>query len=352
MTTRLRVGIACNTVTRTLYIGEEDLSRLESIAEVSFAEFELDAPPWEAPPRDAAMETRLAEFAADLDVLVVCHGSPIVTRAVIARAPRLRVIGDLEGDRFANRIDMAAAREAGIMVLDTVHSSSWPVAEWALALILLGLRQQGRFRRIISGESMDQSDYRTNPPGRELTGRTVGLIGFGHIAWRLRELLRPFDTPVLATDPFAPRELADASGVDFATLDAVMSCGISVCLAPLTPQTRGLIGEAELALLPRDGVFVNVSRGLVVDQTALARRAADGDAWFGIDAHHPEPIPVDSPLRAMNNVFLSPHIGGLTVEAQPRFFTLMVDELERLRRGAEPRSQLTERTLVGRGASA
>lgn len=349
MNDKLKVGIACNSETRKLYVADADRERLESIVDLSFVELNTPSPPWSTPSPDPQGEARLREFAHDLDVLIVSHGAPLVSADVINSSPKLRVIGDIEGDRFGSRIDMEAARAANITVVDTSHSSSWPVSEWALALILLGLRQQGRFRDIIGGKEMDHSDYRTNPPGRELSGKTVGLIGFGHIAWKLRELLLPFGVVILAHDPFAPRELADAMDVDFVPLHVVLSCGITVCLAPETPSTIGMIGGAELDLIPPDGVFVNVSRGTVVDREALEIRAARNDAWFGIDAHDPEPISVNSPLRGMRNVFLSPHIAGMTVEAQERFFSLMVNELERIVRGGEPRAQLTPRVLEGRG---
>jgi len=348
--TRPRVGIACSPQTHELYIGAADLERLEAFADVSRLDVEVPGDSWQRPAHDPELEARLCAFTADLDVLLVCHGAPFVSASVMAAAPGLKMIGELEGDRFGHRVDMAAAREAGIMVVDTTHSSSWPVAEWALALVLVGLRQHARFRDIIAGAEMNHDDYRTAPPARELTGRTVGLIGFGRISWRLRELLEPFRTRVIAYDPFAPRELADALHVDFAALDMVMSCEIVVCLAPQTPTTTGMIGARELGLLPPDAVFVNVSRGVVVDRAALEEKAARGDAWFGLDAHDPEPIAVDTPLRGMRNVFLSPHIGGMTVEAQPRFFTLMVDELVRYHEGVEPRAQLTDRALEGRGA--
>ncbi|MEQ6897789.1 NAD(P)-dependent oxidoreductase [Microbacterium sp. KR10-403] len=349
--TRLRVGIACSPETRALYIGAAELARLETFADVVHLDIRVPGDPWQRPEHVPALEERLCAFVADLDVLIVCHGAPVVSAAVIAAAARLRVIGELEGDRFGRRVDMAAARAAGVVVVDTTHSSSWPVSEWALALILVGLRQHARFRDIIAGKSMRDDDYRTAPPARELTGRTVGLIGFGRIGWRLRELLEPFRTRVLAYDPFAPRELADALHVDFAPLEQVMACEIVVCLAPETSTTTGMIGARELDLLPRDAVFVNVSRGVVVDRAALEAKAARGDAWFGLDAHDPEPIAVDTPLRAMRNVFLSPHLGGMTVEAQPRFFSLMVDELARYDEGVEPRAQLTDRALRGRGAA-
>jgi phosphoglycerate dehydrogenase-like enzyme len=237
------------------------------------------------------------------------------------------------------------------MVVDTTHASSWPVAEWALALMLLGLRQQGHFRAIVAGQEMSMDQYRVRAPGRELAGKTVGLIGFGHIAWRLREFLTPFETPIIAYDPYAPRELADAQHIDFATLESVMAQDVVVCLAPATPATIGMIGRAQLALLRPDAVFINVSRGVVVDVDALVERAGRGDAWFGLDAHDPEPIRVDSPLRQMPNVFLSPHIAGVTAEAQPRFFALMVDELRRWANGSEPRAQVTDRVVAGRGAA-
>ena len=348
MKSPFRVGIACNERTRALYLAPADLDRLGRIAEVELLGFDVVAPLWEPTPVVPEVEDRLITVTPELDALLVCHGGPRVTARVFAGSPRLRLVGELEGDRFAGRIDVAAAVAAGVTVVDTTHSSSWPVAEWALALTLLGLREHGRFRDIIAGQLMSHSDYRTNPPGRELTGKTVGLIGFGHIAWRLCELLAPFRTPVIAHDPYAPRELADALHVDLAPLPIVMGCEVVICLAPATPVTRGMIGAAELDQLRPDAVFVNVSRGVVVDVPALIARAGRGDAWFGLDAHDPEPIAVESPLRAMRNVFLSPHIGGMTAEATTRFFTLMVDELERYVSGVEPRAQITERVMAGR----
>ena len=344
----LRIGIACSQDARDGYLAQTDLDRLDRIGDVSIQTFEMQGETWGQIPVVPEYDDRLAAFASDKDVLIVFHGAPRVTARVLAAAPHLRMVGDIEGDRFAGRIDVAAARAAGVIAVDTTHSSSWPVAEWTLALMLICLRQNARFRQVIAGYDMTPHDYRANPPGRELTGKTVGLIGFGHIGWRLREFLVPFENPVIAYDPYAPRELADALRMDFASLEEVMGCDVVVCLAPATPATRGMIGKRELALLRPDAAFINVSRGTVVDTEALIARAAKNDAWFGIDAHDPEPIAIDSPLRGMSNVFLSPHIAGVTVEAQPRFFALMVDEIQRFAAGLEPRAQLTDRVVAGR----
>lgn len=346
--TRSRIGIAVNHQTRFVYLQQGDLDRLGEIADVVIEEYDVPAEAWTLTPEIPEVEERFAAFASDLDVLIVCHGGPRITKRIFDIAPNLKIVGELEGDRFAGRIDVQAARDAGVMVVDTTHSSSWPVSEWALALSLVGLRQHARFRDIIDGKEMLHDDYRTNAPARELTGKRVGLIGFGHIGWRLREFLEPFHARIFAYDPYAPRELADALRIDFAPLKTVMGCDVVICLAPATPKTTGMIGAKELAMLKQDAVFVNVSRGVVVDVPALIEKAGKGDAWFALDVHDPEPIAVDSPLRGMRNVFLSPHIGGMTWEAQPRFFTLMVDELERYFAGAEPRAQITDRVIVGR----
>jgi phosphoglycerate dehydrogenase-like enzyme len=315
---KLKLGIACSAENRDLYLGKEDLARLAKIADVVIEEYDVPSD-WVNIPVDPQVEAKFARFAENLEVLIVFHGGPRVTKPIFDAAKKLKFVGELEGDRFAGRIDVQAAKEAGVVVVDTTHSSSWPVSEWALALALMGLREHARFRDIIAGKAMSHHDYRTKPPARELTGKSVGMIGFGHIGWRLREFLVPFRNEILAYDPYAPRELADALDINFASLEKVMTCDVVICLAPDTAKTRDMIAKAE-----------------------------KNDAWFGLDAHNPEPIAVDSPLRQMRNVFLSPHIGGMTVEAQPRFFTLMVEELERWHAGAEPRAQITDRVVAGR----
>ena len=344
---KLKLGIACSAESRNLYLGKEDLARLAKIADVVIEEYDVPSD-WVNIPVDPKVEAKFAQFAKDLEVLIVFHGGPRVTKPIFDAAKKLKFVGELEGDRFACRIDVQAAKEAGVVVVDTTHSSSWPVSEWALALALMGLREHARFRDIIAGKAMSHHDYRTKPPARELTGKSVGMIGFGHIGWRLREFLVPFRNEILAYDPYAPRELADALDINFASLEKVMTCDVVICLAPDTAKTRDMIGQKELALLTPGAVFVNVSRGGCVNVPALIAKAEKNDAWFGLDAHNPEPIAVDSPLRQMRNVFLSPHIGGMTVEAQPRFFTLMVEELERWHAGAEPRAQITDRVIAGR----
>ena len=128
-----------------------------------------------------------------------------------------------------------------------------------------------------------------------------------------------------------------------------MATEVVVCSAPLTPRTQGMLGAAELALLQPDSVFVNVSRGAIVDSDALVARLKRGDGVrAALDVFDPEPIPAEHEIRRLPNVFLTPHIAGSNAESRPRFFSLMVDELERFFHGHHPRYELTDRTLANR----
>lgn len=339
--TRPTVGLACSNAVRQRYIGDADLARLREFAEFRFQPFELHSGFLAPPPDDPDSHRNMAQFVKDLDALVVCHGAPRITADLLT--PKLRVIGELEGDRFGHRIDVSAAGQCGIRVLDTSHGSSMGVAEWALGLALIGLRDAGaRFRKFV--------EHRDSPGGesgnRELTGRPVSLIGFGHIGRRLIELLRPFDVDALIYDPYVPRELASAYGVGFADLATVLKHGdIVFCLLPLTPRTERILGANEFSLLHTGAVFVNVSRGAVVDSAALLDRLTSRDVTACLDVFDPEPIPPDSPVRDMANVFLSPHIAGVTVESRTHFFRFMVDELRLFFTGRETTADLTEAVL-------
>lgn len=344
------VGLACSEDIRDRYIDPVDVERLNVVAELRFEAFDV-APGLAGPaPRDPQAEAELARFAADLDVLVVCHGSPYVSDEVLAAAPRLSMLGELEGDRFGYHFDTLAAAARGVRIVDTTHGSSWPTAEWALGLALVGVRNAGAFfRRLIAHQP-------AFPPGvergvgrgyerAELSHKRIGMIGFGHLARHLTKLLGPFEVDVVAYDPFVPRELGEAYGVVFGPLEAALSADVVFCLLPLTPRTERLLGAAELAQLRSGSVFVNVSRGRVVDSAALIERLSAGDVVASLDVFDPEPIPLDSPVRDLENVFLSPHLAGFNEESRRRFFALMVDECLRHFAGLEPYAELTPAVL-------
>jgi phosphoglycerate dehydrogenase-like enzyme len=351
---RLRVLLCANATVREQYAAGEGVARLAQIADMEWLPSEgISNRPgvWGGPSEDPAEVERLrAKLAEGMDALIVCHGSPLIDASILHSANRLKIVGELEGDRFANRIDTEACAERGIRVVDTTHGSSLPVAEWALGMMLIGLRNAGaQYRRLIAHEeyqrSMDDPGFRLG----ELTGRTVGILGLGHIGRRLIELLQPFHCRILVHDPYVSKEVALAMGVQLTSLDhALADPDVVVCCAPLTPRTQGMLRARELDLLKPDCVFVNVSRGAIVDSEALIARAARGDIRVSLDVFDPEPIPAASPIRDLPNVFLSPHIAGVTAACRPRFFSFMVDELERFFGGHETMFDITPRTLANR----
>jgi phosphoglycerate dehydrogenase-like enzyme len=344
---RPRVLVVCNQAVRDEYLASEDLERLSRIADWQWLGSQAGRG---GTPEQAESGAALIQAAGTADALIVCHGAPRITGAVLDAAPRLRFLGELEGDRFAERMDVRAAWQRGITTVDTTNGSSYPVAEWALALILISLRNAGeQFRHMIAAEA-----YRRPPTDfgylhGELYGKRVGLIGCGHIGRRLISFLKPFACAIRVADPYLSKDLPDALGFVLTSLDRVLTeSDVVVCLAPLTPRTRRMLGKRELGLLPPGAVFVNVSRGAIVDPDALIERLQRGDIVAGLDVFDPEPVPEDSAIKALPNVFLTPHIAGVTAASRTRFFALMVDELHRFFAGDEPFYAIRPETLSNR----
>lgn len=333
-------------------LAPEDVRRLERFADVAYVtELEGASGMRRFHANDSPEAARVLAASLDgADALIVCHGAPRITGELMDGAPRLRLIGELEGDRFAHRIDVEAAWRRGIRTVDTTNGSSYPVAEWALAMLIVSFRNGAYyFRRTMEPRTFEHSDRDTAFPPGELYGSTVGLIGCGHIGRRLLSFLKPFHCSVRVYDPYLPREMADALGFLQTSLDHVLGGSDAVVsLVPQTPATEGLIGRRELDLLRPGSVFVNVSRGRVVDSDALVERLRRGDVCAGIDVFDPEPIPGDHPIKTLPNVFLTPHIASLQKRRPGRFFALMVDELERFFGGHETLFDLTPRSQANR----
>lgn len=332
-------------------LAPQDVERLRTFADFDWLECNVpfDRTDWTTVAEDPEATRKVASQMGDVDALIVCHGSPRIGSEILDAAPKLRLIGELEGDRFAARIDVEAALARGIRVVDTTNGSSYGVAEWALAMALNATRNVGEhFRAMIGGEWRPP----TRTPGFEpfeLTGKRVGMIGLGIIGRRFVQLLQPFHCEISAHDPYVPKEVADVLGVQLTSLDHVFAdSNVIVCVAPITPRTRRMVGARELALIQPGSAIVNVSRGPIFDPDATIERLRRGDISAAFEVWDPEPIPPDSPIRQLPNVFLTPHIASITKDGQGRFFKLMVDELDRFFHGHDTLYDLTSRTLANR----
>ena len=345
---KLKILLVFNQKVRDKYILDSDLKRLSKFATWEWLNLE-GGNHFESNDSPEAIR-HIKDKVSDKDCIVVCHGSPAINKDVIDKATNLKFIGELEGDRFANRIDLKTAWESGIKTVDTTHGSSYPVAEWALALILISLRNAGGyFKRILQSDTRRSSEKDFGYINGELTGKRVGLIGCGHIGRLLIKFLRPFDVDIKVYDPYLASEIPNALGFVKTSIDNVLSHSqVIVCLAPLTPATRNMLGKEEFELIKPNSVFINVSRGAIVDSQALISRLKKGDMVAGLDVFDPEPIPPDSEIIKLDNVFLTPHIAGVTASGYPRFFTLMVDELERFAQGHDPMFELNSRSIANR----
>jgi phosphoglycerate dehydrogenase-like enzyme len=328
-----------------------DLERLRQFADFEWLECDVpfDRTDWTTVPDDPAATATVAARVGDVNALIICHGSPRMGEVIYAAAPKLQLVGELEGDRFAARIDVEAAGQHGVRVVDTTNGSSYGVAEWALGMMLIATRNAGElFRSMVAGE--------LRPPHSEggferfeLTGKRVGMIGLGIIGRRLVQLLQPFRCTISAHDPYVPKEVADVLDVRLTSLEHLMGdSDVIVCVAPITPKTRGMVGERELALIPSGSALVNVSRGPIFDPQATIARLRRGDVSAAFDVWDPEPVPADSPIRQLPNVFLTPHVASQTKDGRGRFFKIMVDELDRFFHGHDTLYDLTPRTLANR----
>src|SRR5690606_25249114 len=241
----------------------------------------------------------------DAEIVIGGWGAPRISPA---DAPNLRAIVYLGGVAATCLDDVAEWSRLGLAAANARSINARPVAEYALAMILLDGKDA--FAAAARAASRPGAASEVRPPAHFGNfRRTVGIIGLSQTARALIGLLRPFELDVSVYSPELTPELAEELGVEMRTLEEVMAHSDIVSLhQPLTPATRGQIDRRLLALM-RDGTtLLNTARGAVVDQDALVERLRGGGIRAILDVTDPEPLPVDHELRSLPNVVLTPHI--------------------------------------------
>ena len=253
----------------------------------------------------------LAQAIADADAVLVRSATKI-TRESLARADRLKVIG--RAGVGVDTIDVEAATERGIAVLTAPSGNTTSAAELTLALILALVRRIPAADRSMKEGAWDRKRFN----GTELRGKTLGLVGAGRVGSEVARRARAFGVRVVAFDPFLTPDRARSLEVELAELDDVLrEADILSLHVPLTDATAGLISAEKLALVKPGAFIVNVARGGVLDEQALATALAEGRiAGAALDVFETEPLPRDHPLRSVENAVLTPHLGASTAEAQ------------------------------------
>ncbi len=260
--------------------------------------------------RQGLSPAELCEILAGYDALVV-RSQVKVDAAVIAVGTRLQVIG--RAGVGVDNVDLEAATRAGITVVNAPTGNTIAAAEHTLALLY------GVARKIAAADaSVRRGEWkRTQFTGLELRGRTLGIVGLGKIGQAIAARARAMEMAVLASDPYVTAEQAAHHGVDLVALDELLARADVVSIhVPLSRATRGMIGAKQLARMKPGAILLNVARGGVVDETAVAAALTAGTlAGAGIDVFEHEP-PADSPLLHAPNTLLTPHLGASTAEAQ------------------------------------
>lgn len=235
-----------------------------------------------------------------------------VNRAVLAKAPRLRVIG--RAGVGVDNVDLEAATEAGVLVMNTPGGNAISVAEHTLALMLAMARHIPQANASTRAGKWEKKKF----CGTELRGKTLGIVGLGSIGREVVRRARAFEMRIVAHDPYVTSKLAQDLGVELASLDVLYreSDYISLHVAA-TPETQGMLSREAFARM-KDGVrIVNCARGELVDEGALAEALASGKvADAALDVFAAEPVAADYGLFASEAVLATPHIGGSTEEAQ------------------------------------
>jgi (S)-sulfolactate dehydrogenase len=269
--------------------------------------------------------TDLLAKLGDADALIVRNRTR-VDAAMLDAAPTLRVVGRL-GVGLDN-IDVAACEARGIGVIPATGANAGAVAEYVIGTAMALLRQA--YTR--SAETAAGKWPRTAlSNGREISGKTLGLIGFGGIGQLTARLAQGLGMTVIAYDPMfdAAAAVWGNTGVACRTLDEVLTQSDIVSLhVPLTEQTRNLIGKAALAKMKKTSVVINTSRGGIVDEAALADALRSGRlGGAAIDVFDQEPLPPGNALSDAPNVILTPHIAGVTMESNTRVSALIAERV-------------------------
>ncbi|HYE06252.1 MAG TPA: NAD(P)-dependent oxidoreductase [Planctomycetota bacterium] len=272
---------------------------------------------------------------------------PELDAAALDGAPSLRFLGHIDVRRRA--AELALAR--GLTVSTSRRCWAPAVAEMALTLILSSLRRTVDHH--VAMRAGNERWVRRFPDDidareRELTGRAVGIVGFGAVGQRLAALLAPFSCALSVHDPHLPPAIAAARGARLVGLDQLIAdCDVIVLCAASNAGSRHLIGARELAALRRDAVLVNVARAALVDTDALIARLGHGDLQAAVDVFDTEPLPADHPLRRAPNLLMTPHRAGGALSSVARAFGWLVDDLEAFAAGRPLTNPLTPAAFPG-----
>lgn len=252
---------------------------------------------------------------------------------LIARCPNLLCVS--AGGAGYDTVDVAACTAAGIAVVNQAGGNAASVAEHTLGFML------GLSRRMLEGDRRMRREIgyaREEVMGREIQGKTVGLVGIGHIGTRVAALARAFGMQVIATDPLLTAEEIERRGARGVSFDELLAQSDFVSLhCPRDASTLKMMNAETFGRMKRGAIFITTARGGIHDEAALVQALRSGHlAGSGIDVWDQEPPPLDHPLLAMDNVYATFHTGGVTHEGRANVAAIGAEQIAGLLRGERP----------------
>lgn len=253
----------------------------------------------------------LAAIIGEYDALAV-RSETKVTAEIIARAGKLKIIG--RAGVGVDNIDVEAATNRGILVVNSPEGNTLAAAELTVAMLLALARNIAPADQALRGGKWDRKKYM----GSEVYGKTLGVIGLGKIGREVVSRLQAFGMSVLGYDPYLKPEQAEALGIRLVDLDTLYQESDYITVhVPKTKETTGMINADKIALMKPTVRLINVARGGILDEAAVAEAAKSGRiAGAAIDVFTVEPAPADNPLLGIPNILTTPHLGASTEEAQ------------------------------------
>jgi len=295
------------------------------------------------PPRDV-----LLREVADCDGLLSLLTDRIDDE-LLARAPRLRVVGNMAVGY--DNIDVDAATRRGVVVSNTPDVLTETTADFAFALLMAAAR------RMVEADGFTRAGrWKTWGPlllaGQDVHHATLGLVGLGRIGSAVAKRAKGFAMTVLYYDPIRRPDLEGSLGIEYRTMDDVLRSSDFISVhVPLTAETRHLIGAEQFRMMKPSAVFINAARGPIVDQAALAEALRSRTIYAaGIDVFEQEPVSPDDPLLALDNVVLAPHIASASIPTRTRMATLAAENIAAVLQGRRPPTPVNPEVLAPRSS--
>lgn len=299
-------------------INEKGIDELKDIAEVIVK-------------TDITKEQLIKEIA-DFDAVVVRSRTKI-TRDVIEAASKLKIIA--RAGVGVDNVDVEAATEKGIMVVNAPESTSITVAEHTMGIILSLARKISIADKSVKEGRWEKSKFM----GSELAGKTLGVVGMGRIGSQVAIRCKAFAMEILVNDPYITEEAASKLGATIVDKDTLFqNADVITIHVPLTPETRHSVAKKEFAMMKKNAFIINCARGGIINEEDLYEALLNGDiGGAGLDVFEKEP-PIDSPLLSLDNMVVTPHIGASTREAQRDAAIIVAKEIKKVFSGESPKN--------------